>query len=71
MTRELSDRVGTLMVDIIDDVTSGHDDIKTITEAAEKIQEDVEDLIRQVLCSIWLRLITLLVIALWNLFQTI
>lgn len=71
MTRELSDRVGTLMVDIIDEVTSGHDDIKTITEAAEKIQEDVEDLIRQVLCSIWLRLITLLVIALWNLFQTI
>jgi hypothetical protein len=37
------------MIAIIDNVTSAHDDNKAITEAAEKIKGDIQDLMKQVL----------------------
>lgn len=47
--QELRDRVGTLMIAIVDNVTSAPDDIKAVTKAAENIKGDVQDLIKQVL----------------------
>jgi len=44
--QELRDRVGTLMIAIVDNVTSAPDDI---TKAAENIKGDVQDLMKQVL----------------------
>jgi hypothetical protein len=43
---ELHDRVGNLMIVIVDNVTTGHEDISTttITKAAKEIERDIDSL---------------------------